>query len=172
MIFVKATFVLVTVLCPSKQLAIQTDQPKFLVLDRALAELDYFKWFTVKYVKHGLLESASKKGTPPVVHCCTWHIGSWISTKLKVALCCKLNRGTLGRADTRSPIGHEMQRGPESGDVQGAVGRPQVTGSHQDHVDQGPNAQATEAEQLANALLPHAQVEAVRAKATKHYAEH
>lgn len=95
-----------------------------------------------------------------------------LNTKLRVALCCKLNRGTLARGDARSPVGCEMERGLESGDVQGAVGRPQVTGSHQDHIDQGPDAQATEAEQLANALLPHAQVEAVRAKATKHYAEH
>lgn len=65
-----------------------------------------------------------------------------------------------------------MRRGLESRDVQGAVGRPQVTGGHQDHVYQGPDAQAPEAEELANALLPHAQVEAVRTKATEHDAEH
>lgn len=42
--------------------------------------------------------------------------------------------------------------------VKRAISRADVSDANHDHVDQGPNAQATKAEELANAFLPMTKV--------------
>ena len=49
-------------------------------------------------------------------------------------------------------------------DVERPVRGPDVAGGHEDHVHQGPDPEAAEAEELADALLPVAEVEPVRAE--------
>ena len=50
-------------------------------------------------------------------------------------------------------------------DVERPVRGPDVAGGHEDHVHQGPHPEAAEAEELADALLPVAEVEPVRPEA-------
>lgn len=46
--------------------------------------------------------------------------------------------------------GHQSQ----VSDVEGAIGWPHIARPNQQHINQGPDAQATEAEQLAQTLSP------------------
>jgi len=56
-------------------------------------------------------------------------------------------------------------------DIKRAIRWPQVMHRDEQDIDDGPDAQASEAEQLANPLLPVAQVESIGAKAAQSEAD-
>lgn len=58
-------------------------------------------------------------------------------------------------------------KGPDTSDVEGTVSRTHIANADQEDVDQSPDAQAPEAEQLAQTFSPLAQVEPVRSKTSK-----
>lgn len=55
--------------------------------------------------------------------------------------------------------------------IQRPIGWPQIVQRYENHIDQRPHAEATEAEQFADALLPVAQIESVRPEATQRHAD-
>ena len=75
----------------------------------------------------------------------------------------EFTRGTFYRHARRRGCGLCLASSSE--DVQRPVRRPDVARSDEDDVDQGPDAEAAEAEQLADALPPQTQVEPVGAEA-------